>query len=135
MDGRRVAGQVVADVDTWAGVLLVLDLGVCEGGPVVDAPVHRPQAAVDESAFEEAVEGLQGSCFVTLGHGRVGVIPAPKDAQTDELAGLQVYIFLGVFAAVAQKLRRRHVQLFAAKLFVDLDFDGKAVAVEAGDVG
>ena len=58
VDGGGIAGEVVADVDGGAGVLLVLDLGLGEGGAVVDAPVDGLEAFVDEAVFEEVVEGL-----------------------------------------------------------------------------
>jgi hypothetical protein len=40
-------------------VHLVLDFGFGEGGAVVDAPVDRLEAAVDEALLEEAVEGFE----------------------------------------------------------------------------
>ena len=53
-------GEAIADVDGGAGVLVVLDFRVGEGGAVVDAPVDGLEAAVDEALFEEAVEGFEG---------------------------------------------------------------------------
>jgi hypothetical protein len=48
---------------------------------------------------------------------------------------LQVNVLLRVGATGCEDLGDRHFELFAAKLFVDLDLDGKTVAVVAGDVG
>jgi hypothetical protein len=45
-------------------VHLVLDLGLGQRGAVVDAPVNRLEAAVDEAFLEEAVKGLEGAGLV-----------------------------------------------------------------------
>ena len=135
VDRRGVAGELVADVDAGAGVLLVLDFGVGEGGAVVDAPVDRLEASVDEALLEEVVEGFDDARLVRAGHGGVGIVPAAEDAEADELRALQVDVLLGVLAAVAAELGSGEIEFFAAELLVDFDFDGEAVAVAAGDVG
>ena len=114
---------------------LVLDFGFGEGGAVVDAPVDRLESAIDESLFKEAVEGLEGAGFVVAGHGLVGLVPAAEASDAFKLRGLQVNVLLRVGAAGSEHLRNRHFELFAAELLVDLDLDGQAVAVEAGNVG
>ena len=131
----RRRGEAVAHIDRWAGVHLVLDLGLGEGGAVVDAPVDRLEAAIDEAFFKKAVEGFESAGLVVAGHGFVGRIPAAEAADAHELRGLQIDVFLRVGAACIQHRRDRHLKLFAAELLVDLDFDGQAVAVEAGNIG
>ncbi len=59
----------------------------------------------------------------------------PKTPDALKLRGLQVDVFLRVGAAGIQDGRNGHLQLFAAELLVDLDLDGQAVAVVAGNVG
>ena len=117
-------------------MLLVLDLGFGEGGAVVDAPVDGLEALVDEALLEEVVEGLE-RCGPRSRerHGQVGLVPAAEDADALELGALQVDVLLGVGAAGVADGEGVHLQLFAAELLVDLDLDGQAVAVPAGDVG
>ena len=113
----------------------ILDFGLGEGGVVVDAPVDRLEAFVDEAALEEGVEGLEDGALVAEGHGEIGVVPAAEDAEPLELAALEVDVLLGVLAAGAADGDGLHFEFFAAELLVDLDLDGEAVAVPAGDVG
>ncbi len=114
---------------------LVLDLGLGEGGPVVDAPVDGLEALVDEAVLVEVEEGLGDGGLVAVRHGEVGVVPAAEDADALELGALEVDELLRVLAAGAADGEGGHFELFAAEFFVDLDLDGEAVAVPAGDVG
>ena len=135
IDGRRVRCEPVAHIDRRAGVVFVLDLGFGQGGAVVDAPVDRLQAAVDEAFLKKAVRTPPGSGLRSARHGLVGRFPAAKAADALKLRGLQVDVLLRVGAAGIQDRGSRHLQLLAAQLLVDLDLDGQAVAVVAGDVG
>ena len=135
VDLGGIAGELIADVDGGAGVLLVLDLGFGEGGLVVDAPKDGLEALVDEALLEEGVEGFEDAGLVAEGHGEIGVVPAAEDAEALELLALEVDILLGVLAAGAADADGGHFELLAAELLVDLDLDGEAVAVPAGDVG
>ena len=114
---------------------LVFDFGFGEGGAVVDAPVDRLESAIDEALLEEAVERLESASLVVAGHGLVGLVPAAEAADALKLRGLQIDVLLRVGAAGIEDVGNRHLQLFAAELLVDLDLDGQAVAVVAGDVG
>ena len=78
----------------WRGVHLVLDLGLGEGGFVVDAPVDGLEAFVDEAALEEVEEGLGDGGLVAVRHGEVGVVPAAEDADALELGALEVDVLL-----------------------------------------
>ncbi len=113
----------------------VLDLGLGEGGAVVGAPVDGLEALVDEAALVEAVEGLEHLGLVAEAHGFVGLVPAAEDAEALELAALEVDEAGGVLAAGLADGDGVHLELFAAEFLVDLDLDGEAVAVPAGDVG
>ena len=73
--------------------------------------------------------------LVAEGHGEVGVVPAAEDADALELGALEVDVLLRVLAAGAADGDGVHLEFFAAELLVDLDLDGEAVAVPAGDVG
>src|ERR1017187_1595930 len=135
VDGRCVRRELVADVHRGTGVHLVLDLRLGQGGAVVDAPVDGLEAAIDEALLKEAVKGFKGACFIVPRHGFVGVVPAAKDADAHKLRGLKVNILLRVGPACVQYLWSGHFELLAAKLLIDLDLDGQAVAIVAGDVG
>ncbi len=135
IDRSRIAGELVADVDAGAGVLLVLDFGFGESGFVVDAPGDGLEVFVDEAVLEEVIEGLGDAGLVDGIHGGVGLSPAAEDAHADELGALEVEVFLGVLAAGPADGDGVHLELFAAQLLVDFDLDGEAVAVPAGDVG
>jgi hypothetical protein len=134
-DNGGIAGEGVADVDARRGVLLVLDFGFGERGAVVDAPVDRLEAFIDELLLEEVVEGFDDAGFVAEAHGEVGVVPAAEDADALKLAALEVDVLLGVLAAGTADGDGIHLELFAAQLLVDFDLDGKAMAVPAWDVG
>ena len=134
-NGGGVGGELVADVDGGRGVHFVLDLGLGEGGAIVDAPVDGFEALVDEAVFEEGEERFGDGGLILLRHGQVGICPAAKDAEAFKLRPLEIDVLLRVLAAGATDGDGVHVQLFAAELLVDLDFDGEAVAVPAGDVG
>ena len=79
--------------------LLVFDFGFGEGGLIVDAPVDRLEALVDETLFEELEKVVGDARLVLRRHGEIGFVPAAEDAHALELLALQVDIFLGVLAA------------------------------------
>src|SRR5215469_7660447 len=62
-DRPGIGGKPIAHVDRGAGMLLVLNFSLGESGSIVDAPVDRLQAAVDEASLQEAVERLQSPGF------------------------------------------------------------------------
>ena len=130
-----IAGEVVANVDAGAGVLLVFDFGVGERGAVVDAPVDRPQTAIDEAGLEEPVKSLQSPRFVGAGHGAVGSHPSGQKRRAGRTG----------WSADRRTFARTRgngggtppagiSSFLATELLVDFDLDGKAVAVEARDV-
>ena len=132
---RRITGHLVTDVDAGAGVLGVLNLSFGEGGAIVDAPVDGAQTLVDEALLKELEECLGDGGLVLEAHGGVGLLPAAEDAEADELLALNVEVLLRVFAAGTADGDGLHLKLLAAELLIDLDLDGQAVAVPAGDVG
>ena len=113
----------------------VFDLGFGEGGAVLHAPVDGLEAFVDVAAVEEIDEGAGDDRLVLRAHGEIGVIPPAEDAEALEIGTLEIDEFFGVLAAGAADLDGRHVGLLAAEFAIDLDFDGQAVAIPAGDVG
>ena len=100
-----------------------------------DAPVNRLQALVDVAAVQEIDERPGDHRFVLRAHRQVGVVPLSEHAQPFEILPLQVDVLLGVLAAGAPDLDRRHLRLARAQLAIDLDFDGQPVAIPARNVG
>ena len=105
--GRR--RELVAHVDRGTGVHRVLHLGFRQGGAVVDAPVDRLEAAVDEALLEEAIKRLERAGLVVAGQGLVGLVPAAKDADALELRRLQIDVLLRIRPAGIQHGRDRHL--------------------------
>src|ERR1035438_90044 len=101
----------------------------------MDAPVDGLEAAVDIALLEESVKGFQCASFVVAGHGFVWLVPTAETTDSLKLRGLQVNEFLRVGATGFEHSRGGHLKLLAAQLLIHFDFDGQAVAVEAGDVG
>jgi hypothetical protein len=130
-----IARHLVAHIHRRAGVHFVLNFRLGQRGAVVDAPVNRLQSAIDEALLQKSVEGLKRPRFVIASHRFIRVVPAAEDAEPLELRGLQVDVLLRVLATGVEECGRRQLQFLAAQLLVNLDLDGQAVAVEAGDVG
>ena len=126
--------QVEGDVDRGGGVVLVLHLGLGQRGPVGGAPVDRLLPAEQEPALGGAREGADDLGLVPARHGEVRRLPAPEDAQPLERLPLLVDPLLRVLAAGLDDLGPIHVALLRPELLVDLELDGQAVAVPAGDV-
>ena len=131
---RRIARQPILHPDAWTGVVFVFDLGFGKRRLVLDAPIDRPQAFVDETALENLVKSLNDGRFVLWRHRQVRILPAAEDSDAPELAALQINVLFRVGAAGLSHLQRRHFELLSAKRFVNLDLDWQAVAVPSGDV-
>ncbi len=116
-------------------MIRVFDLGFGQSGAVLDAPVHRLEAFVDVAAVEEIDERAGDYRLIVRAHGEIGIVPLAEDAEALEIGALEIDVLFGVLAAGAADFDGGHVRLFAAELAIDLDFDGQAVAIPAGDVG
>ncbi len=101
----------------------------------MDAPVHRLQSFIYVAEVQKIDEGAGDDGLVLGAHGQVGLLPAAENAQALEVFPLQIDVLFGVFAAGGADLGCGHAGLFGAELPVDLDLDGQAMAVPAGDVG
>ena len=125
-----------ADVDGRAHVVLVvLDLGLGQGGAARDAPVDRLLGLVDQVLVHEAGELSDDRGLVARGHREVGVVPLAQDPEALELRPLHPHELLGVLAAGPAELHRRHLPLLRPQGAVDLQLDGQPVAVPARAVG
>ncbi len=125
------------DPDGRRDVVVILDLGVGQGGALDRRPHDRLGAAVKLTRHQELVElrrdlGLGGEV-----HGGIALVPVAEYGQALEFLALDVDPLGGVFAAGLAELGGRHLVLLAAlgaERFLDLPFDRQAVAVPARHV-
>src|SRR5260370_37969019 len=99
------------------------------------APVDRFESFIYIALIEKIDECAGDYRLVLRTHGEIGIVPAPKNAQSDEVALLQFHVFLRVLATGPPDLGRGHLSFFRSKLLIDLGFDGQAVTVPARDIG
>ena len=117
-DARRVR---IADGCTGtrhrsrASVRRVLDLGLGQRGPAVDAPVDR-LFPLDRPSRARRTSGSSRDCgFVRVVHGQVGVLPVAEDAQPLEILRCRSMNFLGVGAAGSRGNRQRTSRASSAR--------------------
>ena len=130
-----VVGHGELDVDGGAGVVLIFDLGLGQGGLVLGAPVDRLQALVDVSVAVHLAEDAHLVGLEALGHGAVDVIPVTQHAQTLEAFLLLLDVLLGIGLAGGAEVRHAHGLVVQLLLLDDGALNGHAVVVPAGDVG
>ena len=116
------------------GVVLVLDLGLGEGGLEGDRPVNGLLAAVDEALFDERGERAQDVGFEGRGLRLVLVLPIREHADALELTRLLGDPAFGEFVALGAELGGRERQVLLLDVLADLLLDRQAVAVPARDV-
>ena len=140
--GQRGRGALERElhVDRRSGLVLVLDLGLGQGGLAVHAPVHRLQALVHQVAPHEAPELARDRRLVGGRHRAVRVLPVTEDPETTELSPLDVDELGRVLATAPPLLERIHRlahvdrRLVESQLHVHLVLDGQPVAVPARHV-
>ena len=125
------------DPDRGADVVVVLDLGVGQGGALHRAPHHRLGAAIELARQQELVELAHDGRFAGVVHGRIAVGPVAQHAQAAELLALDLDPAGGIFPATGAEVGLGHIvlaQALGAELLLDLPLDRQAMAVPAGDV-
>ena len=130
--GRPAAGNFT--IDGRGLVLLVLHLGLGQGGAAGGAPVDGLLVALDGAAEIELAVFLQDFRHIGRVHGQIRVVPIPQHPQALKLGPLDVDEFLGIFPAALPHLHLGQPELFGLQLLVHLVLDGQAVAVPAGHV-
>ncbi len=124
-NSTKIEGEVCASV---------LDFRLGQRRPAVDAPVDGLLALVDQASLHALAERPRDGRLVAEVHRQVRVLPVAEHAQPLELLGHHADEPLGVGAAGAAKVRRRHLPLLRPELAVDLQLDRQAVAVVPRDV-
>ena len=130
----RIAVERVLHPHGRAGMVFVLNLSFGKGGLVVNTPIDRAQALVDESLLQEFVESSDHNRLVFRRHGRVRTIKASEYSDTLELLALQVQKFFRIAAAFQPNVDRFHFELFSAQHLVNFQLDGQAVTVPSWNV-
>ena len=116
-------------------MIVVLHLGFRQRGPAVNAPVHGLLALVDNVAFDELSECAYDVRLIAESHRQVRLVPLAADAEPLELLRHDSDEALGISAAGAPDVGRRHVALLRAELTVDFQLNRQPVAVVARHVG
>ena len=118
-----------------AGVVLILDLGLRQGGLIVIAPVDRLEALVDIALLVHLAEDLDLLSLEAGVHGLVGVLPVGHHAQALEALHLDADILLGIGMAGGAEIGDAHGLAVELLLLDDGALDGHAMVVPAGDIG
>ncbi len=132
---RRRIQRCKGHVDGGGLLVLVLHLGLGQGGTAVRAPVHRLEALVQVAVLDNAGQGTDDVRLEGEVHGEVGIEPVPQHAHADEIGALGIYLPGGIFPALLAKLRRAHLDPGLADLLLDIQLDRQAVAIPAGHIG
>ena len=118
-------------------MVVILHLGVGQGGALDRAPHHRLGAAIDLARGDELHELGDDRRFGAVVHGRVPVVPVAEHAQALELGRLRLDPAGGVVAAAGAEFGLADLVLgptLGAERLLDLPFDRQAVTVPAGHV-
>ena len=118
-----------------AGVVLILDLRLGQGGLVVGAPVHGLEALVDVALLVHCTEDLDLLGLKAGIHGLVGVLPVAHHAHALEAVALDIDVVVGKLMAGTAELRDAHGLVVQLVLLDDGGLDGHTVVVPAGDIG
>ena len=125
------------DVDRDRLVIVILDLGIGQGG-LLDHRPHDRLGALVEPAIHDKLADLAGDLrFRREGHRQVRLFPVTGDAEPLEFLGLDIDPFLGELTAFLAELDDRDsvlVETLFAVLFLDLPLDRQTVTVPAGHV-
>ncbi len=130
-----VLRDVEADEDGIALVLAVLDLGLCQSGAAVGAPVDRLQTLVDVALLGHLAEDLDLAGLKLGLEGQVGMLKIADNAQTLELVAHDVDVLGGELLADLAQLQLGDVLLLVADGGQGLQLNGQAVGIKAGHIG
>ena len=130
-------GDAELDPDRVAFLVVILDLGFGQRGLFHGRPHDRLGPLVERSGHQEFLELLRDDPLGAKVHRQVGFVPCAGDAKALELVALDVDPAFGELAAFLTEIDNIDLVLvlaLGAVLFLDLPFDGQAVAIPAGDV-
>ncbi len=120
-----------------AFVVVVFDFGFGQGGFFDGGPHHRFGALIERAVHQEFHEFLGDDTFGVEIHCQVWVGPIAGDAKAFEFFALDVDPAFGKASAFLAEVDDGNLVLvlaLGAVFFLDLPFDGKAVAIPAGHI-
>src|SRR5918996_510239 len=85
IDLSRIAAQRELHINRRARVMMIFNFSFSQGGLILDAPVNRPRAFVNETTLNEARKHSRGLRFVVVRHREIWFIPLAKDAESLEV--------------------------------------------------
>ena len=120
--------------DGGAGVVLVVDLGLRQGGLVVGAPVDGLHTLVDEALLRHLAEDLNLLGLELREQSDIGVLPLAQHAQALELLRHPAHVLGGKLPALVPEGAHGHLLPLDALVLEHRGLDGQAVGVPAGDI-
>ena len=123
-DTAVVLDQRILDVPEMAVLLLVLDLGVRDGGLADRAPVDDAAALVDPALFVHLAENFRDGLIAALVHGEALAVPVTGGAQLFELVHDPAAVFLSPVPALLEEALTAQIRLLnslRAQRINDLD--------------
>ncbi len=113
------------------GTVGVFNFSFCQRRATVKTPVDGFEAAKYKTFFHDFAQRTKLVGLVAEIHGQVGAVPVGQNTQPFEVQALTLDLFQSVGASLGLYFTNRQV---LAVFFLDLDFDGHAVAVPAGHI-
>ena len=129
-----IVSHAELDIDGVAGVVLVLDLSLCESGVTVGAPVNGLQTLVQVAVLHHLAEHLDLTCLVLGAEGQVGVIVVANGTEALELCFLVLDMGQCEVLARLAELNRGNGTVLDAHFLERLELDRQTVSVPAGNI-
>ncbi len=133
--GVALIRQRKFDVDAGVLDVFVFELGVGQGGLILNGPGDGFQFFVDQSGLDKFREDFECAGLVIRRHRRIWFVPFAENAEALELFRLELHVFVRIFKAQFANFHDRHLAQFRPNLLLDFVLDGQAMAVPARDVG
>ena len=87
---ERRRDQREIHVDAGRRILAVFQFGFRQGRAIRDAPVNRLELPADEARFDQVGQDVENARLVSRVERQVGIVPVAHDAESFELAALDV---------------------------------------------
>ncbi len=128
----RGIGRHEAHVDRQRLLVLILHLGLGQGGAAVQAPVHRLETAHHMAVLDDARQYAQLLSLERRIHRQVRAIPIRQHAETAEVGALPFHLLHRILATLGAELGGIELHAHLAVLLFHLLLDRQAMAIPAG---
>ncbi|EJX03705.1 hypothetical protein EVA_08188 [gut metagenome] len=122
------------DIDSSAGVILILNLCLSKSSLIFWAPVNRFQTFVDVSVFVHLTKDADFFSLKALVHGLVGIFPVAQNTETLKAFSLLVNILLSILLAGISEVGNGHGLMVKLLLFYDGALYGHSVVIPARNI-